>query len=299
MSRPLARRKQELPATIDATVLVPFKQTPQTLKNFYDLDKVIRTIYDQEAERLHLPRERYEYTCINQLYPTEHPALEQHYIMYDPGPALLRGIIGNAIGRAVKKETGIDLGKIFEQTQLSFEEVLPTFPGVDVPGYGHFHTFFNVLNKHLTAYNLLLGYLRNEGMMSFRHGFNDYVGLMYGLPGKGLGTVTAGAVEMEAIQDLDESNDEKAPEDRLYVTPVQGGTLYMAPLAACNWDLNHLEGMRKREFLTADPEDLPLKCRQENTFHWLNGATPHYFREHIVETCYRRIHEETDIITKS
>lgn len=266
---------RNLPTSIDKTALTPFSLKPSRIESWYELDELLIKIFDEEAKRLVLTPERYEYSCLNELYKTEHPILDTHYIIYDPGSGILRGIVGNYLGKKVKKEQGIDLGGLFEDTSFSFDQVLFRFPGVDVAGYGIFHTFFNVLNRHLKNSNLAIAYVRQEDDLSFRHGFHDHIGLIEGVPGKGLGKVTAGEVEMYPVEEIEEK--------LLYAVNVKGGRLWIAPTASCNWDLNSIEGMTQQDFLEAKPDDVPVKDRFVDTFHFLNGVTPHYMRGRLTD----------------
>ena len=187
----------------------------------------------------------------------------------------MRGILGNLVGGQMKKELGVDLGKMFEETRFSFGEVIFKLPGVDVGGYGNIHMFFNLLNRHLRHHNLAVGYVRQEDDVSFRHGFYDHVGLIEGIPGPGLGSVTAGEVEMYPVREVEEN--------KLYVVDVKGGRLIAAPMASCNWNINEFEGMDLKFMQEEYGDDIPIKDRMVDTFHFLNGVTPHYIRKHLTD----------------
>ena len=92
--------------------------------------------------------------------------------------------------------------------------------------------------------------------------------------------IIVGGIELEPVEELEEGN--------LYGLEVKGGRILIAPIASCNWNLNDLDGITADEFRQLAPEDVPLKDRAVNTFHFLNGATPHYFKQRLVE-CFERI----------
>ena len=275
LSRIQGEQIRNLPACVDRSSLTPFTAEPKPIEGWYEFNKLLTRIFDEEAQRLGLSPERFEYSCVNEMYKPDHPIWDTHYLIYDPGPGIMRGILGNLVGEQMKKELGVDLGKMFEETMFSFGEVMFKLPGVDVGGYGNIHTFFNVLNRHLRHHNLAVGYVRQEDDCSFRHGFYDHIGLIEGIPGPGLGSVTAGEVEMYPVREVEEN--------KLYVVDVKGGRLIAAPMASCNWNLNYIEGMEEQDFLKADADEIPVKDRMVDTFHFLNGVTPHYVREQLTD----------------
>jgi len=261
--------KLQLPDCIDRADLTPFRTKSKRMDKWYEFGRLMTQVFDQEAQRLGMSPERYEYSNINDIYKPNHPIWDTHYFVFDAGNPIGRGLIGNLLGREMKKK-GVDLGKLFEQTSFRFDEVMFRLPGVDVGGYGNFHTFLNVVNPHLRDYNLFIAYMRYYGPASFRHGFNDLVGLIEGVPCPGLGDITAGDVDMEPVKEVEE--------DRLYEVEVKGGRLVMSPIASCNWNFVGLEDMEEDEL---EPDEIPVKDRMVDTFHWLNGVTPHYLKDRL------------------
>lgn len=259
--------------------LVPFVAEPQPLKDAWELRKILTEIFDAESARLGLKPERYEYSCIKDFYSARNPVWETHYFIYDPGPGLMRGILGNLLGPELKEKMGVDVGSVFENISFTFAEVLPVFPGVDVPGYGPLHTFSNVLNSRLLRHNMVLGYLRQEDDASFRHGYDDHIGLLTLIPGEGQGEITAGDVEMYPVQDVEGM--------RLHEVSVTGGKLVIAPLASCSWNLNYIDDFSDEDFLKAAADEVPVRDREVDTFHYLNGYTPHQMKRELVEACER------------
>ncbi len=269
----------ELPSSIDIR-LTPFSENPKEIQKWYGLNKLLGEIFDKESQRLNLSPERYEYSSINQMYAPEHPIFETHYLILDPGNPIMRGILGNRLGPELKEKFGVDISSQFELTRFNFDEVMFRLPSVDVGGYGNFHSFLNRINPSLREYNLIVAYLRNEGVLSFRHGFDDYVGLIKGIPVSGKGNVNVGEVDLEPINEIEEG--------KLYGVDVRGGVLLMAPIASCNWDLTRIEDLTKEQIGKLQLQDIPVKDRDVDTFHFLNGVTPHYIRQQLLD-CFGRL----------
>ena len=260
--------------------LSPFSSSPLGIKDWFEFSKLIQDIFEQEAGRLSLSPERYEYSNINTMYQTEQPILETHYLILNPGNPLMRGLLGNVLGPELKISHGVDVADILKLTRFDFDKVLFRFPGVDVGGYSSFHSFLNRINHHFRDYNLVVAYLRHESLTSFRHGFDDRIGLMSGIPIPNGKATDYHGVELEPVEELEEGN--------LYGLEVKGGRILIAPIASCNWNLNDLDGITADEFRHLAPDEVPLKDRAVDTFHFLNGATPHYFKQRIIE-CFERI----------
>ena len=245
----------------------------QKIKDCFEFDRYLRGLFTQESKKLALTPERYEYTPINELYKSTDPIIDTHYLLYDSGPAIMRGLLGNVLGKVLKEDGGADLGKMFEATHFKLARVLETLPGVDVPGYANLHVFLNAINPELQNHNLLIAYMRQDDP-SFSGGYTDYLGLIEGIAGEGMGKVSAGDVELFPVESHDENN-------QIVSTLVQGGTLWMAPIASSQWSFDLLDDMSDDEIREAPADEIPLRDRSVDTFHYLNGVTPHYFRTHL------------------
>lgn len=281
----------KLPACIDRKNFTPFRAEPKRIEDSLEFRKILTPIFDQEAERLGLSPERYEYSNINEMYQPKHPILDTHYFIFDPGPGLIRGILGNFLGKEMKKH-GKDIGKLFEKIGFKFSEVLFRLPGVDVGGYGNFHEFLNIVNPHLRDYNLFIAYVREEDSASFRHGFYDHLGLIEGIPCPGLGKIVAGEVDMYPVKQIENGY----PFTGFYEVEVKGGKLAIAPIASCNWNLTYIENISDDEIKKLDAEEVPVRDRDVYTFHFLNGVTPHYFKKRLEDALstirrYNKLHD--------
>ena len=53
-------------------------------------------------------------------------------------------------------------------------------------------------------------------------------------------------------------------------------------MASCNWNIDNFEGMDLKFMQEEYGDDIPIKDRLADTFHFLNGVTPHYVREQLV-----------------
>lgn len=263
-------------------LLNPFTLQPKPLANSWELSEVLNAFFEQEAARLGLRPERFEYANLNILYQCEHPSFQTHYLILDPGNPLMRGLVGNVLGPELKRDNGIDVSGLLDLGRFDFEQVLFLFPGVEVGGYGVLHTFLNRLNAQLREYNLMVAYLRQEEITSFRHGFYDHIGLIHGIPIRGKKGAALGEVDLEAVDEIEEK--------RLYHLDVKGGRVLMAPIASCNWNFADLEDFTEEQLAAMSPRELPLGDRVADTFHHLNGATPHYFKQRLEECFDRMLH---------
>lgn len=277
LEKRIARKDVGLPVPSLPELLQPFRSIPTELE-YHEFCELLKRIFEDEARRLNLSPERYEYTSINLHYYPENPALETHYLILDPVSPISRGIIGNLFGPEVKSKLGVDLGHTLELTKFEFEEVLFRLPGIDVGGYGNLHSFLDTLNTNLTQHNLIVAYVRHQDVSdAIDEAHTDYLALIKGVPLLGAGLIKAGNVDLEPIRKIGK---------RLYYIEIKGGKLISAPIAATGWSLllvSHTSDLSK-----LDQEDIPLKSRDEDTLHHLNGTTPHYFRRRL-EKAYARI----------
>ena len=120
--------------------------------------------------------------------------------------------------------------------------------------------------------------MRYYGPASFKHGFDDHIGLIEGVPGAGYGNITVGEVYTEPVEEIEEDN--------LYEVEVKGGKLIMSPIASCSWNFTSLEFLEDDELNELEPDDIPMKDRMVETFHYLNGVTPHYFKTKLKNALY-------------
>lgn len=248
--------------------------TTRKLIGSFELEKILERVFSEEAKRLGLAAERFEYSSINSMYQCNNPALETKYFLLNPGNPISRGILGNVLGPSLRMEYGIDISSQLKIAGLDMGEVLFIPPGADVGGYGPLHSFLNTINPVLLNYDLVVAYLRNEGILSFRHGFNDYIGLMK-LTKAQLSEPALGEIDLEPIDEVEEG--------RHYEIAIREGVISMAPIAQCHWDFNHLDGLTDKDITKLGPEDVPLRDRSVNTFHFLNGVTPHYMKQRLTE----------------
>ena len=261
-----------------STGLKPFAGKSDRLKNWYDLGSVIEKVFDAEAARLGIKPERFEYSNLNELYKPAASQFSTHYYVFDPGSPSIRGFLGNVVGRRIKEDTGEDIGHLFEGLEFNLGQILFVAPGVDIGGYETLHAFLTILNKELINYHLVVAYLRYHP--DFNGGFHDHLGLIRGVAGTGEGQIVAGDVE------LDPTSKEEVEGKTVLFTSVKGGVLQTASIASCYWDpdsMEHLQAYLDEGALAEMPEDLPLKDRLVDTFHFLNGVTPHYIKEQLVE----------------
>src|SRR3989344_5571598 len=89
--------------------LRPFTIHPKKIKDWQELERILDVIFEQEAARLGISRERYEYSNINSMYSAEHQIFETNYFILDPGNPLYRGLIGNSLGPAIREAGGPDI----------------------------------------------------------------------------------------------------------------------------------------------------------------------------------------------
>ena len=276
------KQRIETPEQVEL-LLNPFILQPKNVGNSFELSQIVGTIFDQEAARLGLNPETYEYSNLNTMYQCEHPALQTHYLILVPGSPLMRGLLGNRVGPDLKKKYGIDISGGLELGSFDFEQVLFLFPGVNVGGYGVLHSFLNRLNTQLREYNLMVAYLRQEEITSFRHGFYDHIGLIWATPVPNKKRIVLGEVDLESVDEIEGR--------KLYDLEVRGGRVLMAPLASCNWNLVDLGDVANEELAAMNPSELPLGDRAVDTFHFLNGATPHYFKQRLEQCFDTMIHQ--------
>jgi hypothetical protein len=267
---------KNLPPNLDETALTPFTVDPKRMENGWELNKLLNQVFAQEAQRLGLTPERYEYSNINDMYTPDNPIWDTHYFIFDPGDPIVRGLVGNFIPEHLGTE-GRDMSDIFAQTGFEFQEVMYILPGVDVGGYGSFHAFANTINPHLKDYNLFAAYMIYYASVNTCKGFDHLVGLIEGVPVEGLGRVIAGDVELDPVREV--------VDDKLYQVEVKGGKLYMASVAKCHWNLNWIPET-KQEIIDADADEIPVRDLEVDTFHFLNGVTPHYFRNQLTEALW-------------
>lgn len=226
-------------------------------------ENLLEAIFLEEAARFSLSPERYEYTNLLKMYQPSSPDLEDNYYLLDTASPAERAVLGNVFG----------LGELFENLRFSFETVFPRFPGVDVPeGYGPLHEFCNVLNRRIPSQNLAFAYVReyNNNWL-----YSDHLALVHPVPDLSPVSERSGGVEMHPIHETGR--------DRLYEMNLKGGRLLIAPVATCSWTTICVEGWSEEDFLHADDDEVPVKDRETDTFHWLNGATPHFFRTELME----------------
>jgi hypothetical protein len=265
---------KHLPTKLQQRDLTPFTVKPKKVEGGYDLKELLTSIFDSEAKELKIDPVDYEYCHINKIYKPDHPALETHYFIFDAGSGAMR-MAANLMKEEIKKHN-IDLGKLFEKISFEFKPVLFEVKDVHVPGYGHFHSFLNRLNQRLREYNLLVVYVRqyDEDITSGEY-FNDHLSTIFGVHLPCLGKVAEEHTDAFPVKEIKER--------KLHTIEVKGGMLFCSPIDSTSWsvdDLNYANDPKERKDMS--DWEIPYRNRM-GTLHYLNGATPNYFREKILD----------------
>jgi len=117
----------------------------------------------------------------------------------------------------------------------------------------------------------MLGYIRYYWDDFKPSGFMDLVGLIKGFPGEG--SKKTGEID----RDLYPVKDVEFGE--LHYVDVKGGRLIISAFDSCSVNFREYENSEDEEILGLDPSEVPIKDRDTDTFHHLNGITPHMFRK--------------------
>jgi len=120
--------KPNLPSCIGEVSLSPFSVEFKPIDD--DLDVFLNRIFAQEAKRLGISNERYEYSNINQLYKPEDESLERNYLVFDSGSGYDK-LLALSILRGLDNSSKNDgLNQDDEKPESDTEDALKDFFGL-------------------------------------------------------------------------------------------------------------------------------------------------------------------------